>query len=77
MINVYIYIINSFQDGWVTIMNKKCIKRIDPESDEAIDRLLRNALGGLVVLKTPYGYYFLRAKKEITRENHRLMKHAS
>jgi len=58
-------------------MNKKGIKRIAPESDEAIDRLLRNALGGLVVLKTPYGYYFLRAKKEITREDHRFVQHAS
>jgi hypothetical protein len=58
-------------------MNKKGIKRTIPESDEAIDRLLRNALGGLVVLKTPYGYYFLRSKKEITREDHRFIKHAS
>ncbi len=58
-------------------MQKNVIKKIAPDNDEAIDRLIQLALSGLVVQKTPYGYYFLQSKREATRQDHRFMRHAS
>jgi hypothetical protein len=58
-------------------MNRDTKRKIAEDGGEAIDRLINSALGGLVVLKTPYGYYFLRIKKEITKNDQRFVKHAS
>jgi len=58
-------------------MDKNGKGKIAEGGEEAIDRLINSALGGLVVLKTPYGYYFLRMKEKITSNDQRFVKHAS